>query len=84
MSLLKPTEGLTVQQRFTSREFSINSLSYECVHGKHYEVEVHNRLCNHKNIIHHTHSYRNHWDAMYDASERLIVPGLRLRYDPGI
>lgn len=82
--MLKPTPGLTMQQRFSNSEFTISSISYECAHGKHYEVEVRNRLCNHTIVIHHTHSHRDHWDHMYDASERLIVPGLRLRFDPGI
>lgn len=71
--MLAPTPGFSGPERFSNDEVSISSLSYECPHGKHYEVEVRNKACGHRRIVHHTHSYSDHWDAMYDASERLIV-----------
>lgn len=66
--------GLSMMERFTSADLSISSISYECRHGKHYEVEVFDKRCGHRRVIHHTHSYRAHWAAMYEASERLILP----------
>ena len=62
-----------MRERFDSPEVAISSTSYECAHGKHYEVEVRNKTCDHRQVVHHTHSYAEHWRAMYDASERLIV-----------
>jgi hypothetical protein len=70
---LVPTPGLTWMQRFSSEKYSISSISYECGHGKHYEVEVHNKECGHRKTIHHCHNYREHWRAMFDSSEHLIV-----------
>lgn len=73
MKLLDPTPGLTWRERFESPVLRISSLSYECAHGKHFEVEVLTKGCGHRRIVAHTHSYAEHWRQMYDASERLIV-----------
>lgn len=67
------TKGLTMMQRFHSDRYDIHSVSVECRHGKHYHVEVTNRVCGHRRIVHSTTNYRAHWQAMYEASERLIV-----------
>lgn len=75
MELLAPTPGLSWHERFDSDEYRISSLSYTCDHGKHWEVEVLTKACNHRRIVHHTHDHAEHWAAMYDASERLIVRG---------
>lgn len=70
---LAPTPGLSMRERFDSPEVHISSTSYECAHGKHYEVEVLTKACGHRRIVAHSHSYREHWRQMYEASEQLIV-----------
>ena len=59
-------------KRFDSEKVHISSLSYECAHGKHYEVEVKMKECGHKHIYAHSHNYREHWRQMYQASRELV------------
>lgn len=69
----EPRTGLTMRERFNNDEVSIQSTLYECAHGKHYEVVVVTKACGHRKVIAHTHSHREHWAQMYEASERLIL-----------
>lgn len=67
------TLGLSPLERFTSPDVLIQSESVECKHGKHYHVVIVTRACGHRRIAHATSNYREHWKAMYAASEALIV-----------
>jgi hypothetical protein len=69
----RPATGLSMMERFTSQTLSIQSVSVQCKHGKHYHVELVIRACGHRRVLHSTDNYRAHWKAMYAASERLIV-----------
>jgi hypothetical protein len=57
---------------FDSPTLHIMSQSYECSHGKHYEVVVRVKNCGHEKVFAHTHNYRKHWEQMYQASRELI------------
>lgn len=68
-----PTIGLTMSERFYSPDWMIQSVSGGCKHTTYWNVVVVNRHCDHRKVVHHTHNYRAHWDAMYRASEHFIV-----------
>lgn len=73
MKLLAPTLGLSMRERFDSDDLAISSVSYSCRHGSVWEVEVRCKRCGRVRVVAHSHSYREHWGRLYDASERLIV-----------